>query len=144
MVVVPPVTRWWALASPRATYQRWEDTVVILSLPCNGMYICKHTQIGWIEWIGLKALSNQYSYGVYWNLVWNFGRIYGWKYSVRGLCTFCVTFFSFFMVTWSPNEPSEGWEKNSLLTSTLRTGTTWLCLYYSLAQFNTSKNLHFF
>ena len=40
-------------------------------------------------------------------------KLSGWE-----ICTFCVTFLQFFIVTWSQNEPSENQEKNTQLTST--------------------------
>ena len=54
-----------------------------------------------------------------------------------------VSLLSVLMVTWSQNEPSEGWGKNPQLTSTLRTVMAWLHFYYRLAQFITIKNLSF-
>ena len=61
-----------------------------------------------------------------------------WVKIIRmGNMHFLCHFLSVFMVTWSQNELSEGWEKNPQLTSTLRTVMAWLCFYGKWAQFNT-------
>ena len=60
---------------------------------------------------------------------------YGLKLSGRKICTFRVTVF---LVPWSQNEPSEGQNKNTQLTSTLRRLMGWPCFYGKLAKFNTT------